>query len=150
MALTFRLRLAIESDLSSLAAIEQESFPDPSWTAPDFLRYDCTVAEVDVGLETSEIAGFLVSRENFPGSANCRPEREVLNLAVSARFRRSGIASGLLANEVGRRTDVFLEVRESNAPAIHLYKKAGFTVVAQRTDYYDNPIESAIVMRLKW
>jgi ribosomal protein S18 acetylase RimI-like enzyme len=150
MALNFRLRPATSADILALAAIELESFPDPSWTAPDFLRYDCIVAEAETSPKQFSLAGFLVSRLNFDGTSQTPPEREILNLAVTARFRRCGVASCLLANELKREAEVFLEVRVSNAAAIHLYKNAGFTEVARRSDYYDNPSESAIVMRMKW
>lgn len=140
-----RLRTANASDLQTLAAIEQQSFPDPSWTESDFLRYDCTVAEVD-----SKPVGFIVSRETYCGSADTPPEREILNLAVAAEFRRRSIGSKLIQYESQRGADLFLEVRESNAPAIHLYRNAGFTELSLRRDYYENPRESAIVMRLKW
>jgi ribosomal-protein-alanine N-acetyltransferase len=146
MALTIRLRPASSADAEALAAIEQESFPDPSWTSDDFLKYDCVVAEV--GLIPS-IGGFLVSRETFPGTAEAPAEREILNLAVAVQFRRLGIARALLENELKRAAEVFLEVRRSNAPAIQLYKTAGFIEVSQRCAYYDNPVESAIVMRTK-
>lgn len=150
MALTIRLRLALSPDLPRLVAIELESFPDPSWKAPDFLRYDCMVAEAQIAPDEYAIAGFLVSRQNFGGSQDAPPEREILNLAVDKSFRRNGVASTLLEHELQHEADVYLEVRETNVPAIHLYTKAGFTEVARRVHYYENPLESAIVMRMKW
>jgi ribosomal-protein-alanine N-acetyltransferase len=145
-----RLRPAMPSDAAALAQIELEAFPDPSWTGADFLRYDCTVAEVEISPAEIAIAGFLVSRGNYAGSLNTPPEREILNLAVSAQFRRLGIAKRLLAAELARGAHVYLEVRESNSPAIQLYRNAGFTEVGRRREYYDSPVESAIVMRMKW
>ncbi len=133
------------ADAAALAAIELQSFPDPSWTSEDFLRYDCTVAELD-----TVIVGFLVSRETFSGTPDTPPEREVLNIAVKPEFRRQGFGALLLDHEVKRKANIFLEVRESNGPAIQLYKNAGFIQLSRRRDYYDNPRESAIVMRLKW
>jgi len=143
MALT--LRAATPADAEALAKIELEAFPDPSWTAEDFLRYDCSVAEMD-----GTIAGFLVSRENFAGDADTRAEREIVNLAVQEGFRRMGVARNLLRREIERGAAVFLEVRASNVAAIQLYKNAGFIEISRRRDYYDNPVESAIVMSLKW
>jgi ribosomal-protein-alanine N-acetyltransferase len=146
-----RLRTAVVKDMETLAAIEQESFPDPSWTAADFLRYDCTVAEIQMPeTEMPVIAGFLVSMETFPGTAETPPEREILNLAVAVDFRRLGIAKRLLNREIQRRATLHLEVRESNVAAVHLYRNAGFTDMSVRRNYYDNPVESAIVMCLKW
>ena len=41
-----------------------------------------------------------------------------------------------------------LEVRESNAPAIALYEKCGFVFCGIRKDYYTDPKENALLMRL--
>jgi ribosomal-protein-alanine N-acetyltransferase len=139
MALTFTLRPACAADAPALEEIETESFPDASWKANDFLRYECWVAEHE-----GVIAGFLVSRATAP------PEREILNLAVAPRFRRSGAATLLLQQELKSAANLFLEVRESNQAARNLYKKLGFQEIARRKAYYRNPLESAIVMQLKW
>jgi ribosomal-protein-alanine N-acetyltransferase len=139
MALTFTLRLACTADAPALEEIETESFPDASWKAVDFLRYDCWIAEYE-----GVIAGFLVSRSTAP------PEREILNLAVATRFRRSGAATLLLQQELKQPASLFLEVRESNQAARNLYKKLGFQEIDKRRAYYRNPPESAIVMQRKW
>jgi ribosomal-protein-alanine N-acetyltransferase len=144
MALTCQLRPAATADAPALAEIELEAFPDPSWTAEDFLLYNCTVAEVN-----GQVAGFLVSRETFAGDKDAPPEREIVNLAVRTGFRRQGLAKQLIQHEMRRAASIFLEVRESNAAAIQLYKNAGFKEVSRRRDYYDNPVESAIVMSVK-
>ena len=39
-----------------------------------------------------------------------------------------------------------LEVRKSNQPAIGLYEKLGFTRDGLRKNYYENPIEDAVLM----
>jgi hypothetical protein len=44
--------------------------------------------------------------------------------------------------------EVFLEVRASNSPAIELYRASGFRPVGVRSDYYRNPREDALVLRL--
>ena len=43
---------------------------------------------------------------------------------------------------------IFLEVRASNLPAINLYEGVGFVFCGIRKDYYDDPKENAILMRL--
>ena len=45
---------------------------------------------------------------------------------------------------------VFLEVRESNVPAIAVYKKFGFQIYGRRPDYYRNPEENALLMSLSF
>jgi [ribosomal protein S18]-alanine N-acetyltransferase len=136
------VRPAVELDLPALDRIEQESFAD-HWAAKSFLEYSCIVAEIG-----SEIVGFLVSREIFAGSRDAPPEREILNLAVAARFRRQGIAGLLLGHELGKRAIYYLEVRESNTAARALYSKFGFREINRRTGYYRHPPETAIVMRM--
>jgi ribosomal-protein-alanine N-acetyltransferase len=60
-----------------------------------------------------------------------------------------GIASSLLAFELKRDDIFFLEVRESNHGAQTLYRQFGFIEIGRRPDYYQNPSETAIVMRSK-
>jgi ribosomal-protein-alanine N-acetyltransferase len=138
------LRSATADDVPILLEIEQESFSSQAWDARNFLRYDCTVALVD-----GRIAGFLVARQTFAGTTEARPEREILNLAVASAFRRLGIATALLKNELEFQATHFLEVRESNVVARTLYRKLGFAEIGTRPDYYNDPIEKAIVMRRK-
>lgn len=139
------LRPADYDDLADLERIETLSFATPRWRAPNFMVYDCTVAEVD-----GQVAGFLVFRTVFQGDDSIPSEQEILNLAVDPVFRRRGIASALLRSAVRKPgTHFFLEVRESNRAARHLYETFGFKEVGRRPEYYSDPTETAIVMRLK-
>jgi ribosomal-protein-alanine N-acetyltransferase len=71
-------------------------------------------------------------------------ESELLQVEVAAGYRRRGLARALLTAAL--QGTVFLEVRESNAPAIALYEDLGFVVTARRRDYYHAPREDALVM----
>lgn len=131
-------------DLAALLAIERDSFSYEHWDSESFLAYDCDVAEVE-----QTIAGFLVSRQTFRGGNGMPGEREILNLAVAPAYRRTGIATALLRNELARGGVHFLEVRESNRAALGLYRKVGFVRAGRRADYYRSPAEAAIVMKMK-
>jgi ribosomal protein S18 acetylase RimI-like enzyme/glycosyltransferase involved in cell wall biosynthesis len=121
------------ADLPRIAQIEAPG----SWQVESYLTLDTMVADVD-----RTVVGFLVSRETAPG------EREILNLAVDAAYRRSGVARRLLARELERSSQAwFLEVRESNLAAQALYSTFGFVPSGTRRDYYENPRENAITMR---
>jgi [ribosomal protein S18]-alanine N-acetyltransferase len=78
-------------------------------------------------------------------------EAEILNLAVTPSYRRQGIGRVLVRRMLGeweplgiRR--VFLEVRESNAAAIGLYRSLGFRQFGRRKGYYSSPEEDALVL----
>ena len=74
----------------------------------------------------------------------------VMNVAVDLRCQRMGLASRLLAElytRVGDENARFtLEVRRSNAVAIHLYEREGFRAAGIRRRYYQDNGEDALVM----
>ena len=138
------IRRANTEDVPALMLIEEESFSSPHWQSIDFLKNDCYVAEI-----ADKIVGFLVSREVYRGEGDSPPEREIMNVATAPEFRRRGIATALISQELGRAGTFFLEVRESNRLAQALYHKLGFKEVGRRAEYYSSPTETAIVMNMK-
>ena len=80
-------------------------------------------------------------------------EFELLDLATEPAQRRRGVASALLAElthtaEQERGVALMLEVRSGNLAARTLYEKHGFQVVYERKNYYRDPVENAVCMRL--
>ena len=79
-------------------------------------------------------------------------EGNIVNVATHPDFRRRGYASALLdalleySYSQGDIDQLFLEVRESNEPAISLYSSKGFVEVGRRPKFYTKPIETAIIM----
>jgi [ribosomal protein S18]-alanine N-acetyltransferase len=138
------IRTATPADIPALEDIEQASFGSPHWDADGFLKYPCVVAEVEC-----RIAGFLVSRQVFPGYQDVKPEREILNVAVAPVYRRLGVATALLRHSLSSGATHYLEVRESNVAARNLYHRLGFEEIARRPNYYAFPSETAIVMEMK-
>ncbi len=138
------IRSAVPGDVPAILHIEAQSFASPNWGAGAFSQYTTVVAEVE-----QQVAGVLVSRETYAGNETTPPETEILNLAVAPKFRRLGVASALLDWILQNPGEFFLEVRESNASAQLLYLKFQFTVVGRRQAYYENPVESALVMKMK-
>lgn len=66
---------------------------------------------------------------------------EIANIYVEPSFRKKGIASNLMEKVISVGEDkeisnITLEVKEDNIPAIKLYEKYDFIVVATREKYY--------------
>jgi ribosomal-protein-alanine N-acetyltransferase len=79
----------------------------------------------------------------------------MMNVAVHPDHRRKGIAESLIHALVQKLKEceshcLTLEVRASNAPAIALYEKLGFTEAGRRRNYYRNPKEDALILRKEW
>lgn len=78
-------------------------------------------------------------------------EAEILQIAVDRRQRNSGLGTFVMENifswcALNGVKNMYLEVRKSNRSAVELYKKTGFEVVGNRKNYYDDPIEDALIM----
>ena len=132
------LRAATPEDLAGMAAIQTASPEGAQWDPLGYLEHACIVA-----VREGKLAGFMVARKVGPG------EFEILNLAVEPAARRTGVARALLHDALSRSSGTwFLEVRTSNAAAIQLYESIGFRPVGGRANYYLEPAEDAIVMRL--
>lgn len=133
-----------ESDIEAIAEIEADSFSLP-WSPQDFAdllgRNDCTylVAEVD-----GVLAGSC-------GMTTICQEGNIDNVVVAKTFRGMGVAQKLLQELLTRGeadgVEAFtLEVRVSNAPAIHVYEKMGFVSEGIRPGFYEKPVEDAMIM----
>ena len=73
-------------------------------------------------------------------------ELEITQLAVKKAYQGQGLANQLMEFLSDRPERIFLEVRASNQVARALYEKHGFLPVGQRKNYYQNPVEDAILM----
>jgi [ribosomal protein S18]-alanine N-acetyltransferase len=142
----YRIRSAAPADAVSLVEIERRCFSDP-WSETSFREALSSPWTFGLVAHTGKgIAGYLIGRE-VAGTG------EVLNLAVAPSWRRRGVARTLLRASLShwrkrRVEEVFLEVRESNQSAQALYLSSGFRPVGQRTAYYRNPKEDALVLWL--
>ena len=124
-------------DRPRILEIQAQCLEAAQWDPSQYLDHYFQVAEAE-----DRVVGFLVARRVYGG------EWEILNLATDPRHRRKGVARRLVAELLTSGVEtVFLEVRESNVAAQELYKSLGFNAVSTRKDYYQNPPESAIVLK---
>ena len=134
------IRRAIKEDAGRIAEILSQTLT--GWSEQSVVssieKDFCLVAE------DSEICGVIFL-------SRVLDECEILNFAVDINLRGSGIGTVLidaaLSAEFVKGADVFLDVRESNEAAIHLYKKFGFKEITVRKNFYTNPNENAIIMK---
>lgn len=129
--------------------IERQAEFAPHWNAEQYegmFSPDAPTRVVTVAAEDTRVAGFLVAL------CPC-DEWEIESVVVEPSMRRKGIGAALLQDAVARArresaTALVLEARESNTPARQLYEKIGFVQEAMRKDYYQGPLEHALLYRL--
>ena len=145
--MTVLIRPATVADLPAMMALEKRAATAAHWS-PE--QYEALFRASDPGRvalilwEESDLLGFVIARV-------VGEEWEIENIAVGGPARRRGLGTRLLGEllDLARAKDaaaVFLEVRESNAPAISFYEKHGFVRNGRRPAYYENPSEAAVLM----
>ena len=136
------------SHVAQIAELEKCCFSDPWSERSVASELDNKLAFWLVALEGETVAGYI-------GSQTVMDETDMMNVAVHPDFRRQGIAEMLITELVenlkqkGSRC-LTLEVRASNAPALALYGKLGFSEIGRRKNYYRNPREDALILRKEW
>lgn len=78
-------------------------------------------------------------------------EGQIVSVATDECYRRNGLGNRVLLEAILREKErgtikLFLEVRESNLPAIGLYEKNGFIKDGVRKNFYRKPTEDAWLM----
>lgn len=136
------------SHVAQVAALERVCFTDPWSEASVAGELDNELSLWLVAVEGETVLGYV-------GSQTVLDSTDILNVAVSPDHRGCGIGRALLT-ELEQRlrqqgvTEVLLEVRPSNAPAIALYTSLGFVQVGRRPNYYLNPREDALILKKEW
>lgn len=131
-------------DCEQVAQIEAVSFSVP-WSLRAFTE---TVEKENfryfVAEESGEILGYC-------GFLFVLDEAEIPNVCVKASARCRGIGKQMMtvlieeAKKLGMAM-LYLEVRESNAPARALYQSLGFEENGIRKNFYEHPVEHAVLM----
>ncbi len=131
-------------DVPFISRLEEETFSMP-WSADSFLRM---IEKEDTAYFVAEEDGRLLGG---CGLLLIAGEGNITNVVVAPEARRRGVATGLLTyllSEGDRAglTAYTLEVRVGNAAAIRLYEKLGFVSEGIRPDFYEKPVEDAMIM----
>ena len=143
MAEIFRMR---DADVPAVAQLEKECCSAP-WSERSLAECLLKPAyHMIVAKEGDTVVGYI-------GTYIVADELNITNVAVALAYRRRGIGRLLVECAVQmaqshRLSTVYLEVRESNQAAISLYQQFGFSRSGKRKNYYDNPKEDGLIMRL--
>ena len=142
--MSYQITNARRSHVSGIHAIEVECFSEP-WTEETIISQLNSENHVFlVALDGDAVVGYV-------GMMNVLDEGYISNVAVTSANRRQRIADALIDELMVRAAElelvfVTLEVRESNLPAISLYRSEGFEGCGVRKNFYRHPVESALLM----
>ena len=139
-----KIRKIEERDAEALGALAKEIFTMP-WSVKAF-----------ADLVSDKNSLFLVAEEDGQiiggcGLTHIMDEGDIHNVMVAPDYRGRGVAVMMLENLLDEGStegirEFTLEVRVSNAAAIHVYEKLGFVSEGIRPRFYEEPVEDAMIM----
>ncbi len=142
------IRRMTANDIEQVVKIEQECFTTP-WSYNSFDEslskpYAVFFVAIKSDSYNENIAGYI-------GIYHIGDECDITNVAVKGVYRKMGIAKKLLTsvNEYAQShgvRSINLEVRESNTPALKLYELMQYENIGIRKNFYEKPMENAIIM----
>ena len=132
-------------DIEQVMGIERDAFAATAWSHAQFW------SELAQDNRTYVVAEDRDGICGYAGVMAVPPTGDIQTIAVATRAQRRGLGRSLLrtlldAAQAAGCTEVLLEVRADNTPAIAMYVDAGFESIARRGSYY-GPGEDALVMR---
>ena len=134
------------ADVDRVCGLEEMAFSMP-WHKESFIEM----------IENKD-ALYLVADDEESGVIACCGVRSIVgegditNVVVHPDYRKKGVAYQMLTQLLARGECDFgikeftLEVRLSNIGAIHLYEKLGFVSEGIRKNFYEEPVEDALIM----
>ena len=142
-----------QSDFPKLSAIHGQGFAR-GWSDGEIEKllasdhYFCLVA-IRKGGNSKNPLGFMIAK-------SIEDEAEIITIAVDKSARSRGVGSKLVQETIrklqyDRVKSLFLEVDESNQPAIKLYSRNQFRLLNTREGYYKdalgNPANALVMQR---
>lgn len=138
------VRTMQKEDIKKVAEIEKASFSKP-WSEKGF----------EDALDMNDTMLLVIEDDNMVIGYTCMyisfEEGEITNVAIEEKSRGRGLSKALMETTIAEAkkrgvTRIVLEVRKSNAPAIGLYEKMGFASLGIRKNFYEMPLEDAVIM----
>ncbi len=143
------LRRMLVPDLEAVLAIENQVYEFP-WTRGNFIDSLAAGYEAWLLVEGAVVLGYFLALQGVD-------EMHLLNISVAPGAQGRGHARRMLDAlcQLCRQSgclQLWLEVRQGNERARHLYRRYGFTEVGQRRAYYpaaEGRREDAVLMSLQ-
>ena len=142
----YKIRRMMLSDLDQVSIIEADAYGEVHLTRDNFVsELDNTVGDYNVLYKNeNEILGYL-------GSWMIIDEMHITTIATAKNHTRKGVAEALLIAQIFKALGqnikaLTLEVRVSNIKAQGLYEKYLFKRQGIRKRYYEDTLESALIM----
>jgi len=151
----YTIRMVELKDIPVVMEINMKCLPE-NYTQSFFMQHyrkfpkAFLVAEVE-----GKVVGYIMCRVEH-GISNFKfaltKKGHVISIAVLPEYRRMGIGYNLMVKgmealkEYGA-TEVYLEVRVSNYPAIHLYEKLNYVIVNRIYGYYADGEDAYVMAR---
>lgn len=143
-----RIREYDEADFPQLLALDQLCFPEgiayDRLNLKHFLSRPLAltlIAKID-----DKLAGFILTNRRPEGAAH------IITIDVHPKQRRHGLGTLLMdAAETRLQASgcagIYLEVAVDNAPALHFYKRHGYSVVKTMPRYYLGSVDALLMVK---
>ena len=138
------IRTAELEDLNEIYNIEKKVFND-YWTL-DLIKSEIIekkYSRVTVLELKKKIIGYIFQRKIYD-------ENHIINLAIDIPYQHRGYGKFLLMKILEKDdndTNVFLEVKEANLPAVKLYIDLGFEEVERKERYYSDGSNAIFMLK---
>ncbi len=130
------------ADIESIYALESTCFTADAWTKEsfEFCLENNKVNKLFSAFYNGEFAGYIATSQVLD-------EMAIDSIAVNPSHRGMGVAKALIERALeGFKGSCYLEVRSSNKAAQNLYLSCGFEILGVRKNYYEKPVENAVLM----
>jgi ribosomal-protein-alanine N-acetyltransferase len=141
------IRKALKRDLAQVIEVNKQSLPENYPMEFFEMTLKSNPKLFLVAKKDRKIVGYIMSR------AENSEKFHVISLAVLPEYRHKHVATKLLDKTIKTMSNplnvfcVYLEVRQSNFPAISLYKKFGFEVRKSLERYYNDGENAYLLLK---
>lgn len=143
--MNIEVKLATLEDIDSIYDIQVDNIHSPLYKetiTEDFKKNNYIYV---IAKNNKEVVGYITLSYILETA-------DIISVAVKDGYKGKNIFSKMLnfiENILKEKNveEIFLEVRETNSSAIKAYTKNNFKQISTRKNYYENPVENAIIMK---